>query len=227
MPALTRPNTAVTISIIVKFLPTPRWRERLGPCTVKKIQSAAWRSGRTEVLVQHNAEARQGLAGMSPVIQRGRRQRLIHHSVALPISAAFGLRYRHHPMRRWAHPALLAARDPNSGKRPGGMVVWGEWGFGGQIRFSGRRAARLPSLHAWRWPIALPPTNSPSASIPNTGSLPAPESWPSVIPCRRGAEPIASASPIPSPVESMFPRRTRITAPRAWRPGTAMIFMAA
>ena len=25
------------------------------------------------------------------------------------------------------------------------MVVWGEWGFGGQIRFSGRRAARLPS----------------------------------------------------------------------------------
>ena len=38
MPALTKPITALTVSIIANFLPTPRARERLPRCTVKKIQ---------------------------------------------------------------------------------------------------------------------------------------------------------------------------------------------
>src|SRR4051812_786005 len=100
MAALTRPNNAVTVSIIVIFLPTPHPRERLLPCTVKKIPGGARRSGQTEVLAQHNVRTREeGRAQKSPVFQRAERKPLIHHSVALPISAAFGLRYRHHPMR--------------------------------------------------------------------------------------------------------------------------------
>jgi hypothetical protein len=38
IPALTRPINALTVSIIANFLPTPRARERLPRCTVKKIQ---------------------------------------------------------------------------------------------------------------------------------------------------------------------------------------------
>jgi hypothetical protein len=38
IPALTRPITALNVSIIAIFLPTPRATERLRRCTVKKIQ---------------------------------------------------------------------------------------------------------------------------------------------------------------------------------------------
>jgi hypothetical protein len=46
MPALTKPITAVTVSIISIFLPTPRARERLPRCTVKKIQMEELKIGR-------------------------------------------------------------------------------------------------------------------------------------------------------------------------------------
>jgi hypothetical protein len=45
IPALTRPITAVSVSIIAIFLPTPRARERLRRCTVKKIQLPGWKIG--------------------------------------------------------------------------------------------------------------------------------------------------------------------------------------
>src|SRR5262249_12659433 len=63
-----------------------------------------------------------GSGTAKPVFQRESVQPLIHHATAVPISAAFALRYRHYPMRRWAASGV-AARGSKSSKQPGGMVV--------------------------------------------------------------------------------------------------------
>jgi len=57
---------------------------------------------------------------------------LVYHPVTLPISAAFGLRYVHSLMRKWAASGTLAAKRMNK-HAAGGMVNWGGWVIDGQI----------------------------------------------------------------------------------------------
>src|SRR5438094_708476 len=134
MPALTKPNTAVTVSIIANFLPTPRRTKRLRPCTVKKIQSPPTRSGRSEVLPQHT------------VRKRDRKARISTGSVATIDSPRGGS-----PHFRRLRVALSSPSDAEVGcigvvgcalaAFLGSAAGWngnlGRWGFGGQIRFSG------------------------------------------------------------------------------------------
>jgi hypothetical protein len=108
----------------------------------------------------------------APQIDGKSMQLLIHHQNGLPISAVFRLRYRHCLMRRWAHWGELAVRAQHwaRGRWNGN---WGGWGFDGQIRWSGRRAARLPWRRVLCSPTAPHRTNSQAASIRNTGFHPA------------------------------------------------------
>lgn len=106
MPALTKPKTAVTVSIIAITSFPPRARQDdCGLAQSKRFK--AGKSDRTEVRFCRNTLSGSGTE--TPVIQREVWQPIIHHAVGLPISAAFALRYRHHRMRRWAASDDVAA----------------------------------------------------------------------------------------------------------------------
>jgi hypothetical protein len=114
MPALIRPKTAVTVSIIANFLCAPPPTERLLRCTVKRIPSRKRKSNPTDDFVQQ----------MSPDWGAGSRksgarpsQPLIHHPTALPISAVFAPRYVNTLMRKWAHRGRATAECREVGRR--------------------------------------------------------------------------------------------------------------
>jgi hypothetical protein len=117
IPALNRPKNAVTVSIIAKSFAPPHEHNATTPRTVKRIPGLDRRSGRSDALAQQflaepgacrglcNAGARTR-ASLEHASARGSaamaRQPLIHHADALPISAAFRMRYLHDLVRRWA-----------------------------------------------------------------------------------------------------------------------------
>ena len=127
----------------------PAWERTIAALHSQKDSNASERDAQpTEVLAQHSVRKRHsGDAEKSPDSAEAKCAATIDspRSGLSPFPPRSGCVIVIIRCGGGPHPALLAARDPNSGKRPGGMVVWGEWGFGGQIRFSGRRAARLPS----------------------------------------------------------------------------------
>src|SRR5262245_33273499 len=104
--------------------------KRLQPCTVKKIQRLRVRSADTEVLTQHTVRERDRTVRNVIRSSTGSAATVdllcIRSAPALPISAVFGLRYRHDPMRTWGASGIEAARSPFWGKQSGGMVVWGD-----------------------------------------------------------------------------------------------------
>src|SRR3954462_7322784 len=116
MPALTKPKTAVTVSIIAITSFPPRVRQNdCGAAQSKRFKSG--KRDREEVRFCRNTLSVSGTE--RPVFQREVWQPIIHHAGALPISAAFALRYRPHRMRRWAtsDDVAVCGRDP--GTQPG------------------------------------------------------------------------------------------------------------
>ena len=92
-----------------QFPLTPVATERPPRCTVKRISLADRRSDATEDSVQQireKASAPRRRDGASAANSLGfyglRKQPLIHHPGALPISAVFHLRYVHTLMQKWA-----------------------------------------------------------------------------------------------------------------------------
>jgi hypothetical protein len=86
-----------------------------------------------------------------------KKQRSIYHSPALPISAAFSLRYVDQLMREAGR--IGGTWQRRVAKRAGQWSGnWGEWGFDGQIpAFLAQRA------RSRRWPLAF---FSPIAPLP-------------------------------------------------------------
>ena len=124
MPALTRPITAVTVSIIAQILCAPaQSTKRLQPCTVKKIHGAKSQSAVSDDLLQQIPGERHGKSITNGIDAAYRmagprkspdarcnlsfttRKQIVHRAGALPISAVFRLRYLHDAMRvgprRW------------------------------------------------------------------------------------------------------------------------------
>jgi hypothetical protein len=62
-----------------------------------------------------------------------KKQPLIHHPAALPISAVFGLRYVHTLVRKWAASGTHDRLVPLDRHATGENGIWGGWGFDGQI----------------------------------------------------------------------------------------------
>jgi hypothetical protein len=102
----------------------PARTQRLPRCTVKRIPSENRKWAPTDDLAQQFRQWRAapgaraadggGRAQVPRAAQIGGspRQRLIHHDGALPISAAFGLRYVHSLVRRWAASGTSSCRAP-------------------------------------------------------------------------------------------------------------------
>ena len=88
-----------------------------------------------------------------------KKQRSVYHLSALPISAAFRLRYVEQLVREagriggtWRRRVAKRAGQWNGN--------WGEWGFDGQIlAFLARRALSRPWLPAFSLPIAPLPAS--------------------------------------------------------------------
>src|SRR5262249_18793546 len=110
-------KTAVTVSIIFK-LPSQRVRQNDCGLAQSKRFKDRQRDGGT-VRFCRNTLSRSGTT--KPVFQRENTQPLIYHATAVPISAAFALRYRHYPMRRWVASALLLQTARN---RASSRVEW-------------------------------------------------------------------------------------------------------
>jgi hypothetical protein len=111
----------------------PARTERLPRCTVKRISWENRKSKLTDVLAQQmGREASQSvgtrrglrlqLKPAIPQIDGAPPQPLSNHPAALPISAAFGMRYPHSLVRWWAGSdvVLPCARSRHAG---GGMVI--------------------------------------------------------------------------------------------------------
>src|SRR5262249_18793547 len=116
-----------------------RTTKRLWPCTVKKIQRPPARWGHSEVLPQHTVQKRDDKARIST----GK-----HATIDLPRNSCPHFRRVRVALSSLSDAevgriGVVAADGSKSSKQPSGMVVWGRWGFGGQIRFAGRRVARL------------------------------------------------------------------------------------
>jgi hypothetical protein len=139
MPALTSPKTAVTVSIIFK-LPSQRVRQNDWSLAQSKRFKGRQRDGGT-VRFYRNTLSRSGTT--KPVFQREKRATIDSPRNSCP-------HFRRVRVALWSlsdaevgRIGVVAAGGSKSSKQPGGMVVWGRWGFGGQIRFAGRRVVRL------------------------------------------------------------------------------------
>jgi hypothetical protein len=139
MPALTSPKTAVTVSIIFKL---PSQRARQNDCRVAQSKRFKDRE-RDEGTVRfyRNTLSRSGTT--KPVFQREKRATIDSPRNSCPHFRRVRVALSSLSDAEVGRIGVVAAGGSKSSKQPGGMVVWGRWGFGGQIRFAGRRVARL------------------------------------------------------------------------------------
>jgi hypothetical protein len=100
IPALNRPKNAVTVSIIAKILCAPIANRTTWPAAQSKEFLIGIRN-RTRVMIWRNSRKLWG-AVAAPSLHGSPKQPIIHHISALPISAAFRLRYVHTLLRKWA-----------------------------------------------------------------------------------------------------------------------------
>src|SRR4030081_968261 len=131
MPALIRPKSAVTVSIIaMSFTPRPGENDIL-PRAVKRIPRPDRKSGLTDALVQQiyqeaSCERTRRLASDASIPSTpwisGPGPTLIPHPTGPPLSAVFGLRYLHILMRRWA-AGSVSRPVAQSRRAAGGMVI--------------------------------------------------------------------------------------------------------
>lgn len=184
IPALTRPITAVTVSIIAKILFAPL--DAPNDHAVAQSKRFRWPNpDRLRVMICCNScvKAGQPLGGVRPrypYFDGPESLPFVHHAGADPISAVLRMRYLHHVMRRWAVSSIqgLAAAGGPPGRRNGN---WGEWGFGCQIRSGLHLFPHVfwrVALRLWQpascSPTAPHPANSRAGWTPNTASRPAP-----------------------------------------------------